>query len=490
MPLPLRVLPFKEPRTEIKLINGAYYKYQISYLYDPVKKRPVKKTGPVLGKITENGFVPSPKHQLRSTLRNPRADIKTYGVYALFALLLSDEIPSLKRTFGTPPADILLSFAMTGRAYQSPIKRAPFYHAHHFSSEVWGVDTTLTDKILSGALNTAGENRELVVKWLKGLLPPSAARESFILLDSTHVMSASEHLEINAKGYNGSFDFGKQLRLMYLFSARMKLPVYYRLLGGNIVDVAATALCVKEMGVSEVVYIADKGFYSRENVAGMEEGNLWYIMPVRRNNPSITYGPPGDGAFKLKNRRFIRQGRVIRYYQYEVSGHSFITYLDDRLRVEEEQDYLNRIITHPDGYTEAGYEERLRHFGTLTLTYHMNGLHTAEEVYTAYKQRNEIEMMFDSYKSFMKGDVTYMRNRYVLEGRLFTNFIAMMAYYKLYTRLRETKLLGKYSPKDIIEMSKTVYQMGIGGTWHLAEVTAKLRKLLAKAGLDYLNKQS
>jgi transposase len=49
----------------------------------------------------------------------------------------------------------------------------------------------------------------------------------------------------------------------------MKLPVYYRLLGGNIVDVAAMDLCVKEMGVSDVVYIADKGFYSlnsRENI--------------------------------------------------------------------------------------------------------------------------------------------------------------------------------------------------------------------------------
>jgi hypothetical protein len=59
-------------------------------------------------------------------------------------------------------------------------------------------------------------------------------------------------------------------------------------------------------------------------------------------------------------------------------------------------------------------------------------------------------------------------------------------YYKLYTKLRETGLVGKYSPQDIIEMSKAVYHMKIGGSWHLAEVTAKVRKLLAKAGIDYL----
>jgi hypothetical protein len=34
-------------------------------------------------------------------------------------------------------------------------------------------------------------------------------------------MSAPEQLEANAKGYNNSFAFGKQLRLAYLFSATM-----------------------------------------------------------------------------------------------------------------------------------------------------------------------------------------------------------------------------------------------------------------------------
>jgi hypothetical protein len=45
-------------------------------------------------------------------------------------------------------------------------------------------------------------------------------------MDSTRMMGASEQLEVNTKGYNNSFDFGKQLRLMYLFSVKMKLPVY------------------------------------------------------------------------------------------------------------------------------------------------------------------------------------------------------------------------------------------------------------------------
>ena len=41
-----------------------------------------------------------------------------------------------------------------------------------------------------------------------------------------------------------------------------------------------------------------------------------------------------------------------------------------------------------------------------------------------------LEVMFDNYKNYLDTDVSYIQNRYVMEGWLFANFIAMMAYYK------------------------------------------------------------
>ena len=109
-----------------------------------------------------------------------------------------------------------------------------------------------------------------------------------------------------------------------------------------------------------------------------------------------------------------------------------------------------------------------------------------QTVYESYRQRNEIEIMFDSYKNYLEADVSYMQNRYVLEGWLFANFIAMIAYYKLYMRLRQAGILSKYSPKDIIELSKAICKLKIRGEWHTAEITEKIRKLFAKIGIDYL----
>jgi hypothetical protein len=58
------------------------------------------------------------------------------------------------------------------------------------------------------------------------------------------------------------------------------------------------------------------------------------------------------------------------------------------------------------------------------------------------------------------------------------------------TSLREAKPLGKYSPGDMIGVSKTVYRLKTRGAWGLAEVTASVRKPLAKAGIGCLNERS
>ena len=118
-----------------------------------------------------------------------------------------------------------------------------------------------------------------------------------------------------------------------------------------------------------MVFIADKGFYSEANIKALEGENLKYLIPLRRNNPAVDYGPLEAGGFKRNLKHFAYQKRMIWYYKYSKDGRNYITFLDDRLRVEEETDYLQRIETHPDNYNEDGYFEKLNSFGALTLAY-------------------------------------------------------------------------------------------------------------------------
>jgi transposase len=441
-----------------------------------------------LGKITEdNGFIPSHKNELREKATEiPKVDIKTYGIYAIFEALLRDEAKHLQDIFGKETAEAVLSFALMRWAYHSPIKRLAYYHSHDFCSEFWGDGKLLSDKIITEILKNIGENREKVLDWMKQLLPSSQANH-LVLMDSTHVMSESENLGINVPGYNPEFDFGKQIRLMYMFSQNFKRPIYYRMINGNIPDVSSISACIDEIGKKDIILVADKGFYSAQNVEALTKKQVKFIIPLHRNNKAINYAPLLQNDFKRQNGHFLYQKRVIWHYSYELEGQKYVTYLDDKLRVEEEQNYLLKVEGNYEGYTMDNYYAHLHTFGTLTVTYDTDDdVSSPQQLFEIYKQRNEIEVMFDGYKNFLEADRTYMQNRYVLEGWLFVNFLAMLAYYKLFDRLRSAKLLAKISPKDVIERSKAIYQMRIRGEWSRMEMPVKAKRLYKTLGIDNL----
>lgn len=488
MYLPKWVQKFKEPRTEIKFIRGGYYKYRVSYKYNPEKKRTDKITGVLLGKITkEEGFVPSDKNKIRQKLNAHPIDIKNFGLYFLFFSLVGEEFEKLRNFFSKDECELLFAFAMYRWAYNAPIKRTPYYYVHDFCSEEFG-RRRITDKTVSGLLRLVGESRTKTVAWMKSLLGEKAEKaDEFVMMDSTHVVSKSELLTVNAKGYNPDFDFDEQIRLMYLFSAGMQQPVYYRLVNGNITDIKSMHLCLEEMKVEHVIYISDKGFYSKANIKAMKKMELQHIVPLRRGNKLIDYKPLLKANFKSKLSYFTYKSRIIWYYQYQKEGFDFITFLDEALRSKEESDYVDRITKLPEKYTTEKFEKKLTSFGTLTFTYHITAGKSPEDIFQAYKQRNEIEVVFDAYKNFLKADVMYMQNRYVIEGWLMANFIAMIAYHKLFVRMREVKKLNKYAPKDIIELSKSIYKLKIENEWRTSEITNKTLDLFKLIDIDYLN---
>jgi hypothetical protein len=218
----------------------------------------------------------------------------------------------------------------------------------------------------------------------------------------------------------------------------------------------------------------------------MDSRKLQYIIPLRRSNAIVNYNPLLQADFKKTNNYFIYQKRIIWYYEYKNADRTYTTFLDERLRVDEEQDYLQRIETHPEKYSIEEYHQKLHTFGTLTLVHYTTSEQSAKQIYEAYKKRNEIEVMFDAYKNFLEADKTHMQNRFVLEGWLFVNFLAMIAYHKLHDRLKNAQLLTKISPKDIIETAKMTHQLKIRGVWHRSEMTKKVQNIFKKIKIDDL----
>ena len=281
------------------------------------------------------------------------------------------------------------------------------------------------------------------------------------------------------------------INLMFVFSVGAQVPVYYRIMPGDIKDVKSFALCFKESGIKDATAIIDKGFYSKKNIEMLEGAGMKFIVPLKRSDKTIDYAPVMAGGISGMEGRFSFEGRNIWYFTRDVDGRNMHVYLDTRLREKESDDFLKRVEKNAEKkeadrdalYTEDTYRKKYTTFGTLAVI--TNSDKCPKDVYTDYKSRCNVELMIDTFKNVLEVDHSYMQDEYALEGWMFSNYIALHWYYKIYQLLAKTGLISQYSAMDILDFLQEIRKIKIDGKWYLKEATAKTGKVLKKLGLNF-----
>jgi hypothetical protein len=337
---PAWALQHKQKGTELRLINGTYYLYQVSSKWNPEKKRPQKITGKLLGKITQEGFFESDKEKLRKAFREKiegPLQVKEYGMFYLIHHLFGSYIEKLKNVFPEIWQEIV-SLACMRLLYKAPIKNVGFYYSHSFLSEQYP-EVSLGEKRVRALYKKIGLSREQTVSFMSSFLK----QKDMVLIDATNLITHSKKMEIAHLGYNSKQEYDPQVNIMFLFSMNLQLPVFYRVLPGNIREVSAFKLTLEESRIKQAIIIADKGFYSQDNVQTLDSFQSQYIIPLRRNNPMIDYsilaiaGNAGfDGYFSYRDR-------FIWHKTTRIENKSITLFFDQSLRTREEHDYLSRI---------------------------------------------------------------------------------------------------------------------------------------------------
>jgi transposase len=468
------VLSHKRHGTELRLLNGKYYLYEVTSKWNPQKKRSQKITGKLLGRITPEGFIASEKHRLRELSSHVLIHapvIKEYGASHLIRNLFEDHLVMLQNSFPELWQEII-SLAFIRLMYQAPIKNVGYLFEKSFLSEIYQ-GTTLGEKRTSALYRRLGTMREQITTYMHNFI----SADDHVLIDATNIISYSERLGISKPGYNSKREFDPQVNLMLIFSTRLQLPVYYRVIPGNIKEVSAFKLTLDECGVSNVTIIADKGFYSDDNIATLEQFKAQYIIPLRRNCDLIDYSGLNE---KDTNDFFKYQGRFIWYAKPDLRNNRTIyLFFDAELRAKEENDYLSRIETHPENYSIKEFHQKRVTFGTIAFIANLKN-RKPQEIYEGYKLRNQVEMMIDSLKNTLQADTAYMQNEEAFNGWMFINFIALQWYYKITVLLKQNNLLANYSPKDLLMLFREIRTAKIADTWRVEEIPKKILRLIDK----------
>ena len=475
---PSWVLECKRKGTELRYLKGNYYLYEVTSKWNPDKKRSVKITGKLLGKITEaDGFVESEKARLRKQqLVVERIQVKDYGIYFIIEGLFVDTTKMLQKYFpDTWQTIVCLAFGRL--VHRSALKNMLFHYSNSYLSEQYP-DVTLSARHLSSFLRSLGQDRSRIVDFCRSF----RQMNDCLLFDGTDIFSRSEKMEFPKLSKSKSGIFDDVMNVMCVFSAGQQMPVYYRLLPGNIKDMSAFKISLLESGVEDGIIVLDKGFASESNIKALEDENLKFIISLPRDSSLIDYEKAKNGDKSQFDGYLKHAGRFIWYYSCEVKNKKKVTvFVDEQFRNREEADYLDRIENKVGKHSIDTFHKKRHSFGTLALI--ENTQKNACDVYQFYKTRGEVETMIDALKNILDADRTYMQNQQTLEGWMFINLIALKWYYKILNLLKKHELNKNYAPMDLLMMLAEIKKVKINDIWHDAEKTQKTSDLLIKLGI-------
>lgn len=300
-----------------------------------------------------------------------------------------------------------------------------------------------------------------------------------MLFDGTDMLSSSAKMDFPRMSKTKPGGFAEAVNVMMAFSTARMLPVYYRLLSGNVKDMTSFLTSVDEFGDKSMTIIGDKGFFSKKNVEELDKRELRFIIALRRSTSGIDYARQYNHSCE---GHFFYAGRLIKYTSQTLEGHTVYLFFDARHAAEEEADYLRRV---DDGkheeYTMKTYEAKAPRFGTLAVMA-SEGI-SAEEAYDSYKSRCEVEQEIDVLKTDLDALTSYMQDNDRLEGWMFVNFIALHIFYMIRKRIVEKNLTSKMSTREAIRILCRQRIVWLDNEWKRAETSSKDKAQLEALGV-------
>jgi transposase len=409
----------------------------------------------------------------KQQLRVECVQVKEYGITATIGTVFGDTVEALKKYFPYSWQQ-LVCLAYGRLVHRSTLKNMAFHYSNSYLSEQY-TDIDLSAKSLGYFLRDLGENRGRIVDFCRSF----KVTNDSILFDGTDIFSYSEQMELPKFSRSKQGTYGDMINLMCVFSTKLQMPVYYRLLPGNIKDVSAFKLCLEESGVKDAIVVMDKGFASKSNIEVIENSGLKFIIPLQRNSSLINYTKLESGDKSRLDGFFKYEERFIWHYVVPVDAKKCITvFLDDELRTREQRDYLNRISNEVVDYSIDKFHTKQYQLGTLAIM--ENTGKSPQNIYADYKTRGDVEMMIDALKNIVEADRTYMQNALALEGWMFINLIALKWYYSILNLLKKHELNQKYSPMDFLMFLTEIKKVKINNQWHNAEIIKTTKELLQK----------
>lgn len=461
---------------EIRHISGKYYVYKIGSRWDAAKGISKKVTGKCLGKITEaDGFIPN-GYAARS--KAPESPIvRSYGAFEIASQLSRDLEERLKEFFPDiyreieATAQLRLIAGSCGKRLKDDFERSHLGDIHP--------DLRVSDYTVKGLYAKIAERQDSVQSFMRSCIKEGAK----LLFDGTSVFSRADD-SYSQRGYNPNRSLNPQVRLIYIFDRTSFMPVFYRMVPGNIVDRKALKETVASSGCRNCTIIADKGFYSKANLSFLMREKLDFILPLQSNTTLIAKGFEADSDDRKFDGRFAFKDRIVWYKKYPTGNLGNYVYLfrDDQRKAQAELRFQEQLEASygEEGITETDFFADKRR-GLYAFVSNLDW--DPKSIFMGYKERWDIEQCFDYLKNSVPASAPYQRTNENLFAWSFINHVALLYYYGIVRALRDKNMNKDYSASDIISIGKNVYKVNADSQFRVSEISKKDSEVLEALGV-------
>jgi len=352
-----------------------------------------------------------------------------------------------------------------------------------------------------------------LVKWMGKVL-----ENDYICYDITSVSSYSEINEYIKYGHNRDKEKLPQLNLAMLYGQKSQLPLYYHRTPGNITDVTTLHNLLKTfkaMELKRMNYVMDKGFYSKKNVDDLFRRGDRFTLSVPLNNKWVQHaiddihetihGPEGyqklDDKILYINSRLYPWGNrrcyLHLYYNAQNHAQSVDKFNEKLITYKQELESGKPNSDHHEAYNEffilkttpkrglrvsyntqavSQYISRYAGFNALLS----NSIKDPAEAIRVYRDKDAVEKCFDDLKNSLDMKRLRMHTSATVDGRLFVQFIALILISDIRKEMRRTKLIEKYTVRELLQEMETLTKVTYSGKYGsiLTEVTKPQREIL------------
>ncbi|MBR1874485.1 MAG: transposase [Eubacterium sp.] len=285
----------------------------------------------------------------------------------------------------------------------------------------------LTSQNISKILKKLGQEetqRSFFEQYLECIYQDGGA--TGILVDSTGVPNATKMDITQISNHNG--DINREVRLIYVLDRSNGMPIYFRYVAGNIVDVSTLITTVSELdqyGVSVNHAILDAGYFSENNALELLENRIPFMTRLAPNK-SLFVNAAKDNIDDLMSKKYAyRYGErlvFIKKVPMYLDEHSVYVYLcidEDMYLMQHKKTILNALEDKRESDETDTAIKRLGMFAIMT-----SEDISEDELLPLYYTRQQVEQVFDITKNYADLLPIRVQTEQAFAGHLLVTFMA------------------------------------------------------------------